>query len=63
MLSLLPFPVGSVVGVGEVEMAQDYRHVSKGVVLVAVEALLQRLPVLAVVQHDIGLSVAMGIVL
>ena len=62
-LCLLLFPVGSVVGVEEVEIGKRYRHVLTEVVLVVAEVLLQRLPVPAMVLPDIGFSVAVGLVL
>ena len=63
VLSLLPFPVGSIIGVGRVEMGERYRHVLMEVVLVVAEVLLQQLLIPSVVLPDIGVAVAMGIVL
>ena len=60
---LLPFLVGSVVVIREVEMALHCRHVLIGVVLVVVGVRLLQLLVLAVVLPDAGISMAVGIVL
>ena len=63
MLFLLLCPADSVDIVVVVVMRWYYQHVLMQVVLVVAEVLLQWLPVPAVVLLDIGLGVAMGIVL
>ena len=63
MRFLLPFPVGSIVGIVGVEMGQDYKHISMELVVVVVEVHLHRLPVPAVVLHELVLGVAVGIVI
>ena len=63
VLFLLPCLADSVDSVRVVVMGWHCKHVSMGVVLVVADLLLQRLLVPAVVLLDIGLGVAMGIVL
>ena len=63
MLYLRAFPGDSVDVVVVVVISWHCKHVLIRVVLVAAEVLLQRLPVPAVVLPDIGLDVAVGIVL
>ena len=63
VLYLLLFPADSVDVVVVVVIGWHYKHAFMGVVLVAAEVLLQRLPVPAVVLHDIELGVVVGIVL
>ena len=63
VLYLLPFPADSVHVVVVVVMGWHCKYALMGVGLVAVEVLLRQLPVPAVVLSDIGLSVAVGIVL
>ena len=63
MLFLLPCPADSVDIVVVVVMGWHCKHASTGVVQVVAEVLLQRLPIPAVVLHDIGPGVAVGIVL
>ena len=63
VLFLLPCPADSVDIVVVVVMGWHCKHALMGVVLVAVEVLLQWLPVPAVAPPGIGLGVAVGIVL
>ena len=58
---LLPFLANSVNVVLVVVMGWHCKHALIGVVLEAVEVLLWRLPVLAVVLLDTGLGMAVGI--
>ena len=63
MRFLLPCPADSVDSVVVVVMGWHCKHVLMGVALVVAEVLLMRLPVPAVVLPDIGLGVAVEIVL
>ena len=63
VLFLLPYPADSVDIVVVVVMGWHYKHVSTEVVQVVAEVLMQRLSVLTVVLPDIGLGIAVGIIL
>ena len=63
MLFLLPCPANTMDIVVVVVMGWHCKHALIAVVLVVAEVLLQQLLVPAVVLPDIGLGVAMGIVL
>ena len=63
VLFLIPCPADSVDIVVVIVMGWHYKHALMEVVLVVAEVLLQQRPVPAVVLPDIGLGVAVGIVL